>query len=201
MKIDPYEERANLIFCNNLCLMLLIFAIACFITSMYLMQSGSMLKTYKYANGMITDPIVVKDANLQVYRVKIINSSYNQNTYITGEVLNDKNESVYKFGKELWHESGSDMDGYWSESDREMQTELTFKEKGSYRIKFTHTGSLSQPSISITIFNKVKSYVAFVQAGFAAFILAAIAFCILNIQWIHAAIAGGFNAVSEGVDD
>ena len=201
MKIDPNQDKDNLIFINNLCLILSIFSIIYFITAFTLMNTGTPIKTCKFTDGMEI-PIEVKD-KAEVYKVEAYYSGRinGENVSITGEVLDEHDETLYEFGKDMWSEEGRDDEGYWSDSSRDMSIELAFKEKGKYKIKLNKEGSADNAinnSIEIKIKNKVKSYVGFTQAGIGAVLLALLVFYIFNASWVNSGIG---SAVEEMTDD
>ncbi len=201
MKIDPNQDKDNLIFINNLCLILSIFSIIYFITAFTLMNTGTPIKTCKFTDGMEI-PIEVKD-KAEVYKVEAYYSGRinGENVSITGEVLDEHDETLYEFGKDMWFEEGRDDEGYWSDSSRDMSIELAFKEKGKYKIKLNKEGSADNAinnSIEIKIKNKVKSYVGFTQAGIGAVLLALLVFYIFNASWVNSGIG---SAVEEMTDD
>lgn len=201
MKIDPNQDKDNLIFINNLCLILSIFSIIYFITAFTLMNTGTPIKTCKFTDGMEI-PIEVKD-KAEVYKVEAYYSGRinGENVSITGEVLDEHDETLYEFGKDMWFEEGRDDEGYWSDSSRDMSIELAFKEKGKYKIKLNKEGSADNAinnSIEIKIKNKVKSYVGFTQAGIGAVLLALLVFYIFNASWVNSGIV---SAVEEMTDD
>lgn len=200
MKIDPNQDKDNLIFINNLCLILSIFSIIYFITAFTLMNTGTPIKTCKFTDGMEI-PIEIKD-KAQVYKVEAhytgrING---ENVSITGEVTNDEDETLYEFGKDMWFEEGRDDEGYWSDSSRDMSIELAFKDKGKYKIKLHKEGAANNAinnSIDIKIKNKVRSYVGFTQAGIGALILALLVFYIFNAAWVNSGICNMFEEMSD----
>ncbi len=200
MTIDPNQEKENLFFINNLCLILSIFSLIYFITAICLMGSGTPIKECKFQDGMEI-PIEIKD-KAQVYKVEAhytgrING---ENVSITGEVTNDEGETLYEFGKDMWFEEGRDDEGYWSDSSRDMSIELAFKDKGKYKIKLHKEGAANNAinnSIEIRIKNKVKSYVGFTQAGIGALILALLVFYIFNASWVNSGIGNMFEEMSD----
>lgn len=200
MKIDPYKDTENVFFINNLCLILSFFSVIYFITAIALMNSGSPIRTCKFTDGMEI-PIEIKD-KAQVYRIQAHYSGNinGQNAYITGEVLDSNNETVYEFGQDMWFEDGRDDEGYWSESNRDMSVDLVFKDKGKYKIKLNKEGTTDNSinnSINIIVKNKVKSYVGFNQAGIGALILALLVFYIFNATWVNSGICNMFEEMSD----
>ena len=57
-------------------------------------------------------------------------------TFVEGQVLDEKKEYLFSFGKELWAESGRDADGVWSESDTSYSIDLTIPNPGLFYLKF-----------------------------------------------------------------
>ena len=200
MKVDPNQETDNLIFINNLCIILAFFSIIYFITAIYLMGAGTIIKSCKFTDGMEI-PIEINN-KAQVYKVEAhYNGTTNhESVSIVGEVLNKDDETVYEFGKDMWFEEGRDSDGYWSESSRDMSIELAFTKNGKYKIKLNKEGSTDNTinnSINITIKNKVKSYVGFNQAGIGALLLALLVFYFLNTSWVHSGISNMFEEMTD----
>ena len=141
MKVDPNQDKENLIFINNLCIILSFFSIVYFITAIFLMNTGTPIKSCKFTDGMEI-PIEVKD-KAEVYKVEVhyTGTINGENVSITGEVVDNEDETLYEFGKDMWFEEGRDDEGYWSDSSRDMSIELAFKEKGKYKIKLHKEGT------------------------------------------------------------
>ena len=136
MKIDPQRKLKDKVFYNNLCLIISIFCVICFITAMFFQNSVKQQRTDTVLQeGAIYGPINITNTK-QVYRIIADFSGSNSDTFISGEVLDEDKDTVYEFGKDLWHEEGYDSDGYWVESDRKMVADLAFTEKGTYYIQF-----------------------------------------------------------------
>ena len=184
MIIRPQQKLKDKLFYNNLTLIVVIFSIICFVTSMLLQSTFYYNKTMNYLNeGQIVGPIKVKNKPV-ICKVMAHFSGANTSSYLSGEVLDENKDTLYEFGKDLWHESGYDSDGYWSESDRKMTAYLTFKDKGTYYIQF-NTDEKNMYNISITMQLVKNSYVAHSKAGTLALMLAMIIFYLLNASWIY----------------
>ena len=118
MIIRPQQKLKDKLFYNNLTLIVVIFSIICFVTSMLLQSTFYYNKTMNYLNeGQIVGPIKVKNKPV-ICKIMADFSGNNTSSYLSGEVLDENKDTLYEFGKDLWHESGYDSDGYWSESDR-----------------------------------------------------------------------------------
>lgn len=187
MKIDPQRKLKNRIFYNNLCLLVSVFCIICFITSMFFQNSIKHQKTfYNVKENAIYGPIKISNTK-SVYRIIATFTGMDSDTYISGEVLNEDKDTVYEFGKDLWHEQGYDSDGHWSESDRNMTTDLTFSEKGTYYIQFSsddNAGRTIIPAINLTIETMNGSYVAHLQIGAIFLLIVICIFCFSNTEWV-----------------
>ena len=184
MIIRPQQKLKDKLFYNNLTLIVVIFSIICFVTSMLLQSTFYYNKTMNYLNeGQIVGPIKVKNKPV-ICKVMAHFSGENTSSYLSGEVLDENKDTLYEFGKDLWHESGYDSDGYWSESDRKMTAYLTFKDKGTYYIQF-NTDEKNMYNISVTMQLVRNSYVAHSKAGTLALMLAMIVFYLLNASWVY----------------
>ncbi len=139
MIIDPKKKLRDLYFYNNLLLIICIFCALCFITYFFL-ENAKAPKSYytgTLVSGQIFGPIKVYKGHPKIIA---IDSRYlgadNNYEYISGEVLDENENTLYEFGKELWRESGYDSDGYWAESDTNMSAKLVFSTPGTYFIRF-----------------------------------------------------------------
>ncbi|MFC1749022.1 hypothetical protein ACFL2V_09480 [Pseudomonadota bacterium] len=69
--------------------------------------------------------------------------------FVEGEILDQNKDYLYSFGKELWHESGYDSDGSWTESNNDYSLDVTFPTAGVYYLKFK--SEAQRPPRSVTI--------------------------------------------------
>ena len=182
MLINPQQRKKNLLFYNNICFIVCIFCIVCFFTAIHFQNSKVAEKTYNLQENSIVGPIKVTDKS-QVYKVKAHFSGDNSSSYISGEVLDENKDTLYEFGKDLWHESGYDSEGYWSESDRNMTADLAFSEKGTYYLQF-NTEENSMKNITITIRLQKGSYVAHLQTGVMSMLLLLFVWIFINKIWV-----------------
>ena len=200
MLIRPQQKLRDKLFYNNLLLIVVIFSIICFITSMNLQASTSVGRTdYDIREGMTYGPIKI-DKQPKIYKIKADFRGSNTSTYLSGEVLDKDKDTLYEFGKDLWHESGYDSEGYWSESERKMTAYLTFKEKGTYYIQF-NTEEKNMRNIDITIQLVKGSYVAHSQFGSLFLLIAMIIFFMLNKQWVCEKLTVINEKIEEMSDD
>lgn len=195
MKIDPQQKLKDKLLYNNLCLIVSIFCIVCFITSMFFQNSVARKQEYyTLQEGAIYGPIKITNKK-QIYRITATFSGNNSDTDLSGEVLDEDKDTVYEFGKDLWHETGYDSDGYWSEDDRKMVADLTFSEKGTYYIQFSGDGYSNLktdprkvsliPNISLKMELMKGSYVAHLQVGSILLLIIIFIFWGLNKDWVN----------------
>lgn len=218
MLIRPQQKLRDKLFYNNILFILCAFSILCIITSINL-QNKKPIKIDASANNKILPtgyseprentiwgPIKI-DSKAKIYKVTAYFHGDNSSSYLTGEVLDEDKETLYEFGKDMWHESGYDSEGYWSESDRSMTTYLTFKEKGTYYIQFSSDNiAMTYPdgtmvlangrtinqndtlprmqNVSIDITQIKSSYIPHAKVGTLMLILVMVIFFILNKAWI-----------------
>lgn len=205
--IRPQQKLRDKLFYNNILLILVVFSLLCFVTSISLFNKkvtnlnysadGKVLPTIynEPYEGTIWGPIKVTNRPL-IYKVTAYFHGDNFSNYLVGEVLDEDKETLYEFGKDLWHESGYDSEGYWSESDRKMTAYLTFKEKGIYYIQFGTESVLAYTAdypldaraqikdIEIKIEQVKNSYIPHSKAGSLVLLLVLILFCWLNWVWV-----------------
>ena len=111
MKINPQQKLRNTFFYNNLCIIVCLFCIICFITSISYQTSS--LKKFNFPSlkeGAKIGPIKVQNKSA-IYKIIVHFKGNNSSTYISGEVLDKDKDTLYEFGKDLWHESGYDSEG------------------------------------------------------------------------------------------
>lgn len=182
MKINIQEGLKKLLFYNNICLIVCIFCAVCFFTSNFLIHSYQKQKVYEIQQNGLIGPIEVTNKSV-IYKINVYFSGRLSSKYISGEVLDENEDTLYEFGKDLWHEEGYDSDGHWSESERRMKVYLTFSEKGKYYLKF-YTDKMNMDNITITISRLVASYIPHLGIGMIFFIFLLIIWLKMNKEWI-----------------
>lgn len=184
MLVDPKQKLRNRYFYNNLLLILSVFALLCIFTSICLEINSPSVKRYSFLQeGQTFGPIVVAKNRPVIYEIKSHFRGINDSSYIYGEVLDEEKDTLYEFGKDSWHESGYDSEGYWSESDMSMTSKLAFSEPGTYYIKLsTENNKLSQ--FNIVLSRKSGSGIPHLMMGIYTLLLLTIAFIMLNISWV-----------------
>ena len=176
MKIDIYSTINKKIFINNICIIVCIFCILCFLTSVGLEHSDVKKQKYNISQNNLIGPVVI-DKKSAIYKIQATFTGLNSSNYISVEVLDKNKDTLYEFGKDLWHEEGYDSEGHWSESERIMNAHITFSEKGTYYLQFNKEKT-NQNDIFITIYRLKSSYIPHLKAG-TLFLL------ILLIFWFY----------------
>lgn len=92
---------------------------------------------------------------MEVFEISIKAQTPRQSwSFIQGEVLNSNHEYLFAFGKELWHETGYDSDGSWTDSQNEYDMRITFPETGLYYLNFKIEGNKLLNHVGVTISKK-----------------------------------------------
>lgn len=106
----------------------------------------------------------------------------NRWNFIEIEVLNEKEEYLYSFAQELWHETGHDSDGFWREKRNNFETNITFPEPGFYYLNFwsqkRYTSRRDKMDVRLT-----KRNGSSVLHNWAGIILILIGLVMVEIQW------------------
>lgn len=183
MKVNPKQKKENLFFYNNLMLIVAIFCAVCFITYFTIENETIAKRTYSLDENSTYGPIEVKKGQAKLCKIRSSMYKDNQSIYFSGEVLDEDKETLYEFGKDLWHESGYDSEGYWSESDRNMEARLAFTEPGKYYIQF-HTDENMMNDITLEIVVKKGSGIPHLMMGSYLILIVIFLFVIMNRKWV-----------------
>ena len=182
MKINPNLKKINKIFYNNICIIMLIFVILCIVSCLLnLKPIKTIANGYNTINGQIVGPITVSKKPLIVY-FKVNFNGKNSYSDFNAEVLDENKETLYEIDKELWHESGYDSDGYWSESDNKIEARLNFYNPGKYYLKLSPGDKNNR--ISFKLEQVRSSHIPYFIMGFWLFILSFFVFWGNNIEFI-----------------
>lgn len=201
MKVNPTSRLENNIFYNTICLIMAIFCIASFWTSFSMENKVVNSRNYNsLQEGSIYGPIKVKKGQCKICTIKATFNGDNSSTYLSGEVLDEDKDTLYEFGKDFWHESGYDSEGYWSESERNMKADLTFSEEGTYYIQF-NTEENSMYNIGITIQVKKGTGIPHLMMGTIVLILLLFIFYFNNRDWIAELSDKANDALEDMCDD
>ena len=201
MIINTNLKKENLCFYNNLMLIVTVFCVIFFWS--YFNIESQVVSSNKYsslAEGSTYGPIVVKKGQPKICKIESNMFGNNINIYFSGEVLDEDKDTLYEFGKELWHEDGYDSEGYWSESDRKMSASLTFSEPGKYYIKFNTDENLLK-NITLTIKVKKGSGIPYLMMGTCLFIIVLVFFTLLNRVWLSEKFDNLNDLLEEMSDD
>lgn len=135
---------------------------------------------YPMLSYAIVGPIEVTSDG-QVLQVGIDASlPVNSWNFVEGEVLDANKGYLFSFGKELWHEDGTDEDGYWNEADRSYQMKITIPVKGIYYLNIKTEGDKTPDEIYVTIDRAVGSSIPHMIFGILTLAIGLIANEILN---------------------
>lgn len=185
MKINPQDKLHTNVFVNNILLIICIFACICFITvfRFEIVPDNNIYKFSNFEENTLIGPIEVTGKS-HIYKIIINHPSINNfASYISGEVLDENQDTLYEFGKDLWHESGYDSEGYWQESDKTMEAFLTFSEKGNYYIQL-QTDNNQLQNMKIKLVKHAGSYIPFLMAGILSLIGTIFFFWMFNLKFI-----------------
>ena len=152
------------------------FAILCFLTAYYMNGNRDVLVNESVTlSGGEVGPIQVDKKN-SVYALYAQHKvGYGKWSYVSAELLDQKKNYLFSFGKEFWEERGYDSDGAWSESDTEMSSKFTIKERGTYYIRLkSENGPYVDSAIRVKIVKKRGSSLPHMVAGIIALIIGVI---------------------------
>lgn len=200
MIVNPNEKKETNYFYNNIMLIVSIFCVICFATYFNVSSQSVASKSYSLDEGSIYGPIVVKKGQTKICCIEPKMWAQNRSLYFSGEVLDEDKDTLYEFGKELWHEDGYDSEGYWVESDNKMQAYLTFSEEGKYYIQF-HTEENAMSSVGLKITVKKGSGIPYFMVGFWLLIIVYCFFILLNKAWVSEMMYKLNDALEEMSDD
>ena len=200
MIVNPKQKKENLFFYNNLMFICAVFCLVCFWTY-YSVESQTVAKrTYSLDEGSTYGPIVVKKGQPKICKIRSSMYGDNTNIYFSGEVLDEDKDTLYEFGKDLWHESGYDSEGYWAEADRNMEASLSFTEPGKYYIQF-HTDENMMKNIGLEIVVKKGSGIPHLMMGTYLLIIIIVLFILMNKEWVSENFEKLNDALEEMSDD
>lgn len=154
------------------------FAVVCFIFAAIFSSDVSDVqsKTLPGAGGEF-GPLVVTEKN-SAYEIRIGNYvKAGDWSTIEVEMQDENKQRLFSFGDDMWHETGYDSEGQWTESKTDYSMDITIKEPGKYY--FVVSASRSDGAGRGITFKAVKergSNVLFLTLGFIAAILAGVAF-------------------------
>lgn len=165
-----------------LAVVLTVFALLCFVTSASLDKSSRDVLSERVApTGGVIGPITTTSKN-QSYHIEVSSSLPTDQTwkFVTVDVLDQKKDFLFAFGKELWKQSGIDEGQRWSERVTRFEHKFTLQERGSYYLKVNvELGNAVQREIRVHV-KELKG------SGLAHFVLAIIAGALAVLcGWIY----------------
>lgn len=150
-----------------------LFGLLCLITAFVInMNAGENYETKLDMLGGTLGPIEVKQDN-SVYMIDVTQRMQSGNwSYVSGELLDEKKQYLFSFGKEFWAESGRDSEGPWYEEDTNYDIKITIPKAGIYFVQFkAETSKGGFTPIQIKMYRKYGSYIPFFIAGLASFVV------------------------------
>ncbi len=177
-----------------------VFCLICFWTYYNVESQTIANKSYHLDEGSMYGPIVVKKGQPKICKIKSVMYGENRNIYFSGEVLDEDKDTLYEFGKDLWHESGYDSEGYWTESDINMEARLAFTEPGKYYIQF-HTDENRMNNIGLEIVVKKGSGIPHLMMGMYVLIIIFTLFILMNKEWVSENLEKLNDVLEEMSDD
>ena len=155
----------------------LVFAIICFYSCFDCLSNVKLIASYHpVKHGQILGPLNI-GKNPKIYQLEAYFYGNDSSVDFSAEILDSEKDTLYEVGRDLWHESGYDSEGYWTESIRRMVARLNFHKPGKYYIRLENPTNNQDFEV---IIKKVKSsYVPYFMMGFWLLILSII-FGIIN---------------------
>lgn len=123
-------------------------------------------------------PIEVDEAG-EVYELIIGAYVPAQNwMYVEVEVLDYRQEYLYSFGQELWHYTGRDSDGQWTDRQFEFDTKTTFTFPGYYYFNFIAQNSFNNDAefLKVELLKRRGSSVPHSRLGIVCIVIAIVLF-------------------------
>jgi hypothetical protein len=143
--------------------LLFIFAMLCAISALAVNLSvGERLERRLDASGGLVGPITVQEDG-SVLQIEVRQNPGNQSwSFVGGEVLDAGKNYLFGFGDEMWHETGYDSDGRWSETKNSYDIKVRLPQ-GQYYLNFSgekQPGS-NPGSVRVTVEEKLGSSIPF----------------------------------------
>jgi hypothetical protein len=168
---------------------LFVYALVCLTAAFILsFSTGKKMSQAIDMSGGEFGPIDVVEDN-SVYSINISQSvTANSWTFITIDVLDQDKQYLFSFGDELWHESGYDSDGNWTESKNNFSLKMTFPTKGRYFLSLEGERSDNNGNAfaTISLNRKIGSSLGFSVVGILSLLLAVAIWFFRNKNSIHA---------------
>lgn len=118
---------------------------------------------YPVMNYALIGPFTI-DRPGRVLKVEIsAQLPVNNWSFIEAELLDEEQDYLLSFGKELWHENGKDDEGFWDEADRTSDMKLTIPQAGKYHFNIRTQGTYRPGQIFVTL---TRSYASSIPHTF-----------------------------------
>jgi hypothetical protein len=120
-------------------------------------EEAAEAKAHPVLNYALVGPFVVRKAN-QVLLVRVqADMAKDGWTFVESEVLDARKDYLFSFGKELWHETGVDDEGPWTESDRDYEMKITIPVRGTYYLNIKTQGDQTPDTLYVSIGSAIGS--------------------------------------------
>lgn len=119
--------------------------------------------------------------------IKVLETDDNNSVFVSGDILDTKQNILFQFSKDLWSESGYEGGYSWREGDDKYETRINFLEKGAYYIKLETEPELPGQGVNLLIEINKKRASAFIPflLGILSIIASGVFYTLYKIkQWI-----------------
>lgn len=165
----------------------LVFSAVCFFTALYLDWNINSVGSAYITNSVTTlGPINIADDNTVLF-IKVLETDDNNAVFVSGDILDTKQNILFQFSKDLWSESGYESGYSWRESDDKYETRINFSKKGDYYITLETEPELPGQNVNLLIEINKKRASAFIPFwfGLLSIIASGVFYTLYKIkQWI-----------------
>lgn len=169
---DNKDSDGNGVHLGKLALVFVVFAALFLITALVMDISSKTIEQTVRANESV-GPIVTTRPNTILY-ISVENRSLSNSwAYVSAELVDRRGRWAGGFGGNQYHETGSDSDGFWSESENVVDMTLVVPDPGEYRLKFKVDGNrmTSNSAADVTRRTQLKVTVDYKLGGGGIFFI------------------------------
>lgn len=131
-------------------------------------EPGEQVATRDYA---VIGPFQVQQAGTVIKASFASNLPLNSWSFVEAELLDQDRDYLFSFGKELWHETGVDSDGKWTESDISYEMKFTVAEPGTYFLNIKTQGSAMPGRIRVMLATTIGSSIPHFAFGIITLVI------------------------------
>lgn len=114
-------------------------------------------KAHPMLNYALVGPLKVRKANEVLFVRVEADIAKDGWTFVESEVLDERKDYLFSFGKELWHETGVDDEGPWTEADRDYEMKITIPVRGTYYLNIKTQGDLTPDTLHVKVGSAIGS--------------------------------------------